>query len=776
MQRINNNWEFVRKWSDDFFNDDYETEKIRIPHTVKEIPLHYADHLDYQMICGYRRKIYISSENKGKHIFLQFDGAAHIATVYINKKEIYIHRNGYSAFRIDISEYVDYGKDNDLHIKLDTTENKEIPPFGFVIDYLTYGGIYRDVYIDIKEENYISDVYITTPKINIMDIDIDYYGDINNKELIIELYDSEDNLVFNTKAPTNKKTIRIEVNNVKAWSIDAPNLYKCKLLFDKDIKEVEFGFRVIEIDNNNLYLNGKRIFLRGLNRHQSYPYVGYAVSDSLQIEDARILKEELFVNTVRTSHYPQSHAFISACDRLGLLVFMEIPGWQYIGDDNWKGQAIINTKEMVLEYRQHPSIIIWGVRINESQDDDELYFETNKVAHELDKARFTSGVRYIENSSLLEDIYSYNDFSHDGNTPGVKKKKEVTSSNKPLLITECNGHMFPTKAYDNSKRRQEHALRHARVLNDAMQDGNHIGCISWCMFDYNTHQEFGSGDRICYHGVLDAFRNHKLAASVYASQNDDIPILEIGSSMDIGDYDASNVGDVYAFSNADEIRLYKNDEFVKSFSTSDYKALKHGPILIDDTIGELIKKNENFSDKQEEIIHDCMLAAKVYGLANLPLKYKAKLAYIMARYKLSFEEGVQLYTKYVGGWGEGCIKWRFDAIKDNKVVKSVIKAPSTKLHLDIKVSNNLLIDNDTYDMALVRIRLLDEYDNVATYAQLPLRLSVKGEIEIVGPEIITLEGGMGGTIIKTKGIEGFGTLYINGNEINEEIVFNIERV
>lgn len=118
------------------------------------------------------------------------------------------------------------------------------------------------------------------------------------------------------------------------------------------------------------YLNGKKLRLRGLNRHQSYPYVGYAAPASMQIFDADILKKELGVNAVRTSHYPQSQDFIRRCDEIGLLVFTEFPGWQHIGDEEWKRQAVQNLKEMIVQYRNHPSIILWGVRINESQDDD----------------------------------------------------------------------------------------------------------------------------------------------------------------------------------------------------------------------------------------------------------------------------------------------------------------------------------------------------------------------------------------------------------------------
>lgn len=114
-----------------------------------------------------------------------------------------------------------------------------------------------------------------------------------------------------------------------------------------------------------------------------------------QIQDAKILKKELKVNAVRTSHYPQSQHFIDACDELGLLVFTEIPGWQYIGDEEWKKIACQNTAEMVTQYRNHPSVILWGVRINESADDHDLYTKTNEIAHRLDDSRATGGVRCI---------------------------------------------------------------------------------------------------------------------------------------------------------------------------------------------------------------------------------------------------------------------------------------------------------------------------------------------------------------------------------------------
>ena len=336
----------------------------------------------------------------------------------------------------------------------------------------------------------------------------------------------------------------------------------------------------------------------------------------------------------------------------------------------------------------------------------------------------------------------------------------MVDTHHPLIISEANGHMFPTKSFDTQARRQEHALRHARVFSDAMSDGQHTGVFQWCMFDYATHKDFGSGDRICYHGVMDSFRNPKLAASVYASQQDEEPVLEISTSMDIGDYNAGNLPDFYAFTNADEVRLYKNDQFVSTFSHSAYSGLKHGPIRIDDTIGKLLETNEHFSKEKAADIRKCLLASKKYG-SNLPLRYRLLYAKMMFQYKLSYSDGVALFGKYVTGWGSDSITWRFDAIKNGKVVKSIIKRPSAKLHLSYQVSRTNLVEGSCYDMSAIRIQVKDEYHNLASYAQLPLKLITTGPIEIVGPNTVVTEGGMTGTYIKTTGEEGEAVLTIS---------------
>lgn len=768
-------WEFTPQWSEEFAAGEGTAQPVRLPHTNRELPLHCIDPGDYQMVCGYRRALEVSPELEGKRLFLQLDGAAHIATVYVNGAEAATHRCGYTAFRVELTGLVEPGRSNLLAVKLDTSENPAIPPFGFVVDYLTYGGLYREAWLDVRESGYITDVYVTTPDLTTAEIRVDTDGAPENSRLEAAILDGAGETMW-TGAPGKAR-----VPDAAPWSTEHPALYRCAVRLltpeggELDRQETTFGFRTAQFKADGFYLNGKKVFLRGLNRHQSFPYIGYAAPEALQREDARILKEELGCNAVRTSHYPQSRYFIDECDRLGLLVFTELPGWQHIGDAAWKDQAVENVREMVLQYRNHPSIVLWGVRINESLDDDGLYARTNAIAHALDPSRQTSGVRYLKQSHLLEDVYAYNDFSHNGRTPGARPKKEVTPDmGKALLISECNGHMFPTKPWDTWARRQEQALRHIRVQNAALKE--HAGCFGWCMFDYPTHKDFGSGDRVCYHGVLDAFRNPKLAAAAYASQGDEAPVLAVGSSMDIGDYPAGRVRQVYVFSNADQVALYKNGVFVTRLRRSRWSALPHPPFVVDDTIGDLLESQEGFPPAKAKVIRECLLAARdCGGPAGLPAPAKAKLLWCMARYGLKFQDAVDLYGRYVANWGGQATVWRFDAIRDGKTVASVACCPSAKLHLEVKASRTALREGASYDMAAVRVRILDGNGNPAPYAQLPVAFTLAGDLELAGPAVATAEGGMCGTYVRTLGRAGTAALTVHTEQTKDVTIrFTIE--
>lgn len=784
---INDGWLFAENFKEEYITgkSDSDMHSIRIPHSTRILPFNYFSEDEYQTVSAYVRTISAPAEWESKRILVTFEGAAHYAEVFLNGEKIGEHYSGYTAFTLELTNKLKLGEDNVLTVKLDSRESLNIPPFGNVIDYMTFGGIYRDVYLEIKESCFISDVFAKPEATGKLVCEVTLSGSIPEGARIIQsaapISDekAEETVLIDTAATRERFPLHCFIDDVKLWDINSPNLYllKTKLYANSELidsHEVNIGFRRMEFKADGFFLNGRRVQIRGLNRHQSYPYVGYAMPESMQREDARILRS-LGVNSVRTSHYPQSHYFIDECDRLGLLVFTEIPGWQHIGDGAWKEQAVKNVEEMILQYRNHPSIMIWGVRINESRDDHELYTRTNELARLLDPTRQTGGVRNIKKSELLEDVYTFNEFRHDGKHPGCYPKSKVTSDmNKPYIITENNGHMFPTKSFDCEDHRIEHALRHARVLNDVAAEPDICGSFSWCFFDYNTHKDFGSGDRICYHGVCDMFRNEKLASAVYKAQSDVETFLEVGSSMDIGEHPACIRGNVWVFTNADKVRMYKNDRFIKEYApkNSYFPDMVRSPILIDDYVGDVFESELGFSHKKAESLREAMNYIAIHGYGDITPKFALLALKCLVLYRMSVDEIVDLYTKYVGDWGGRSTVYRFDAIKDGKVMKSVTKTPMSKVKLEVTPSHTDLHESSSYDVAAFRIRALDENGNPLPYCNEPVTVRLDGDIELIGNSAIPLRGGMAGAYVKTKGKLGKATVTFSSS-ICEDITIDL---
>jgi beta-galactosidase len=552
--------------------DDSGFERVTIPHANCTFPWHGFDDEEYQFVSVYRRHFTPPEIADGRRVFVDFEGVMTAATVTVNGETMGEHRGGYIPFSYEISGYLQWGEDNVLAVEVDSTEREDIPPFGGNLDYLTFGGIYRGVALRIVPDTFIENVFAKP---------VDVLGEGRRVELrcflnargvprgpsrlTAELRDegrtvaSAGHEVKPGEGASVWDLVLGELGTVELWDTENPKLYEVVVrLYEggecTDSYVVRVGFREAWFTSEGFFLNGRRLKLRGLNRHQTYPYVGGAMPARVQRRDAQILKNELKCNVVRTSHYPQSRHFLDCCDEVGLLVFEEIPGWQHIGDEGWKGLACRDVEVMVRRDWNRPSLILWGVRVNESQDDHDFYTRTNRVARELDDSRQTGGVRYLFESELLEDVFGINDF--DPNT--------ITPPRHPLYLnTEFVGHMFPTKPVDNGERTQEHALRHARVHEMLGADDRFAGGIGWCAFDYNTHANFGSGDRVCYHGVSDIFRIPKPAAGFYKSQCDpeEEVVLEPGFSWSIGDRsDYGGHGEGVIFSNCDRLVVYIADE------------------------------------------------------------------------------------------------------------------------------------------------------------------------------------------------------------------------
>ncbi len=749
---------------------------VDLPHNAVDLPYNNFDEKTTFGIFSYVKVFDADASWKNQLVRVLFEGVAHQATVYLNGEQITSHQGGYTSFEVDLSEHLIYDKPNTLLVLVDTHENPGIPPFGGVVDYLGYGGIYREVYIIITPKLYIQDVFIQTDGTQNVPIQIQTSSSVG--ELVVTIFDHQKRIVGHKKTfiAHTETILDFLIDSPILWDIKNPHLYSVVIeyyvtqkLYDS-ISE-SFGIRKAEFKKDGFYLNGKKIKLRGLNRHQSYPYVGYAMPKQAQIDDADLLKNELFLNIVRTSHYPQSKHFLKRCDEIGLLVFEEIPGWQHIGGEAWQELSCQHVKDMIIRDRNHPSIILWGVRINESPDHHDFYVKTNQIARALDHTRQTGGVRNLQHSEFFEDVYTYNDFSHQGNNPGLEAKKKITKD-VPYLVTEYNGHMFPTKRFDSEERRLDHAKRHLKVIDSMMNPGNGIsGAIGWCMSDYNTHQEFGSGDKICYHGVLDMFRIPKMASFAYQSQQDEVPVLHVSSTMNMGEHAAGSLSSVHVFTNMDYIKLYKNGEYISTFlpDQKNYPNMIHPPVIINDFIGETLKNNEHMTTNDAELTKRILMAVGIHG-NHLPLKYKLQILYLLKKYKMTYDDGVKMFYKYLSGWGTKTVGYRFDGYLDNALKISVTKENNTEFHYTLTSKRDELKIEETYDVERFVLSKVNQHQELIPYAMDAFTIEVSEHLELIGPNQISLMGGTVGFWVKTKS-QGRASVTVKTNDgvINKEL-------
>lgn len=580
---LNHGWLYSEKFTPEAvqpkFNDK-SFQIVTIPHTNKTMPLNSFDEQEYCFISVYRKKFKLPKNIENKRVFIDFGGVMTAAKVYLNGQMIGENKGGYNAFSFELTKNLNLSGENVLAVEVDSTERKDIPPFGNLIDYLTFGGIYRDVNLRIVKNIFIEnvfakpfDVLTDNRKLNVKTI---LSGKNNGVTLSAELID--ENKVIAKEFSRSDEISFENLQNIELWDINNPKLYKVSVTLSDDSQildhyEVRIGFREAKFTEQGFFLNGKVLKLRGLNRHQTFPWLGNAMPERVQKRDAWILRKELKCNIVRTSHYMQSPHFLDACDEYGLLVLEEIPGWQHIGDKAWQDLAVRDVEAMIKRDWNHPSIILWGIRINESGDNTEFYRRTNAKAHELDDSRQTGGIRNKYDSEFLEDVFTMNDFRFPLRPP-----------RHPLyLVTETNGHMYPTKRADNVERIREHTHRHARFHDQIASDVQYAGGLAWCAFDYNTHDYFGSGDRICYHGVSDIFRLPKPAAGFYRSQCEPSEEIVIEPAFD---WASGDEGDFFKealiCSNCEKLKVYVAGNLVGEIEPNrqTYQHLKFPPFSI----------------------------------------------------------------------------------------------------------------------------------------------------------------------------------------------------
>ncbi|TGV02171.1 glycoside hydrolase family 2 TIM barrel-domain containing protein [Flavivirga rizhaonensis] len=379
---INSGWQFILG---ERTSNNLET--INIPHTWNKEDAFDEVKGYYRGVGWYKKQLYFSKSKENLIHYLYFKGVNQEADVYVNGNHVGNHKGGYTAFNVNISKWIHYDAYNLIEVKVDNSHNPNIPPLD--ADFTFYGGIYRDVQLiskpkqhislsDFASDGYYIDYYtISEEKVGIeVKVLIDNFENkLSNNHLKVAILDAENKAVFNKSLKFKSSANASEAINIKfselyhpkLWSPNSPYLYKLQLqLLDEeqhvlDEKRQHIGFRWAHVDaDKGFFLNGKPIKLIGVNRHQDYKGYGNAVPMELQKKDIQLIKE-MGANVLRNAHYPQSRELYDMCDKLGILVWSEIPVVNKITDTKAFFDVSLNMqKEHVKQYYNHTSVVMFG--------------------------------------------------------------------------------------------------------------------------------------------------------------------------------------------------------------------------------------------------------------------------------------------------------------------------------------------------------------------------------------------------------------------------------
>ena len=614
---LDQDWLFGGRWNGDsnFLQPGYDEsafEKVTLPHCVAKLSWQGWVPDDWAGLWVYRRHFAAQDEFKNRRVFLDFDGVMTRAVPVLNGHPLPEHLGGYLPFHYEITSLL--GRKNVLGVAIDSRW-LSVPPDGYEkgpneIDFLEPGGIVRSIRLRAVPQIFIADVFAKAVKVLDADRRVEVACTIDAAfvpqkplRLQVDMMDGDRRVATDSKTLDISQNGQIRANltlsdlgDVKLWDTDTPQLYDVVATLHQDDQplhdyRVRIGLRDARFDLDGFFLNGRRVQIFGLCRQELLPYTGFAMPPRVMRRDAEILKRELNCNAVRCSHYPQSPAFLDACDELGLMVWEELPGWHYIGNQAWQDLAVRDVRDMVRRDRNRPSVIIWGVRINESANVPEFYKRTTAAMKELDDTRPASGAmdRY-DLKGWSEDVYAFNDYTHDEKTGKLHLKEPLPGV--PFLLTETIGQLVgigPSVAHKYRRAgdvalQQKQAVYHAQAHEQAAANPRFCGVIAWCAFDYASGEN--PYNQIKTPGVADIFRIPKLGATFYQSQvSPDVrPVILPNFYWDFGPQTPNGPGkNVAIFSNCDRLDLFVAGKKVASVTPDreNFPHLKCPPFFCD---------------------------------------------------------------------------------------------------------------------------------------------------------------------------------------------------
>ncbi len=595
VRTINSNWRFIRE---DVNNgrdpglDDHDWQVVSLPHTWNGKDAFDDSQGYYHGAAWYRKRIHITQNLSGKQLFLKFGAVNQVAEVYINGHKVTEHKGGYTAFSVNITPYVNFGAENVIAVRVDNSYDHEIPPLS--ADFTFFGGIYRNVWMIATDPVHIditdfgsSGVFIHTTEVSDQSAIVQVKTVVannsdQNQDIRLEtiISDHEGNIVekmssgITIESGETKEISRKSpaIKDPHLWSPNGPYLYTVttKIIQNDSVVDSEtnpLGIRWYKFDpNKGFFLNGKHLKLCGVDRHQFYPGMGSAVPERYNVADMKMIKD-MGGNFVRLAHYPQDPSVLQAADRLGILIWQEIPVVNTIDTSAaFTENASHMLREMVRQYYNYPSIILWGymneVLLRPAYGNDQpvqrkAYFQKvvtlakhlNSIARQEDSTRETamamhhsslydqtgiSGVPDVVGWNLYQGWYEPMQDSTGQNLFGkYLDEQHAKYPQRVMIISEYGAgsdsriHTTDPQRFDFSTEYQNYY--HELILNQIDERPFVAGATAWVMYDFPSEGRSDTRPWINEKGLVNEDRTPKEAYYFYKAKLSNEPVLHIAS-------------------------------------------------------------------------------------------------------------------------------------------------------------------------------------------------------------------------------------------------------
>lgn len=626
--------------------------RVGLPHTWNAQDA-LSGKVDYKRGIGnYEKRIFIKPEYQGKRLFLRFEGVNTVASVFVNRKYAGEHRGGYGAFVIEITDKVDYGKENSVLVRVNNAEQLDIMPL--VGDFNMYGGIYRDVNLIVTENVCISLLdYASSGVKLIQDSVSNEYAKVRNVIQLSNGRNAESKLDLSVAVKEGDKTVKsfsssvvvpagknitheipMEFNKPHLWNgMEDPFMYRVEVSIKEngrvlDIVSQNMGLRYYNVDpEKGFFLNGKHLQLKGVCRHQDRAEIGNALRKEHHDEDLAIMLD-MGVNAVRLAHYPQDEYFYDLMDRHGLIVWAEIP---FVGPGGYEDKGFVDSEmfkengkqqliEMIRQHYNHPSICFWGLfnELKEYGDNPIEYIkELNEIAHNEDPTRPTTSASNQGGAiNHITDVIAWNRYDGwYGGNPGtlgawlddLKKK----NPNIKVGISEYGAGASIYHQQEELKQPNPSGWWHP----ENWQTYYHIenwkiissrpfvwGSFVWNMFDFGAaHRTEGDRPGINDKGLVTFDRKVRKDAFYFykANWNKSEPVLHITGKR--CDSRTSNVQTIMAFTNQPEAELFVNGKSYGKVKADEYCIVKWENVILNkvnnDIKVETVKGKFRLSDE-----------------------------------------------------------------------------------------------------------------------------------------------------------------------------------